>query len=242
VRTKTQIGSLALKQYDEYIIPFKNTNMASSQIVLFFSNHCQHSMTFLNELKRNNITITTVCVDNTPRHRIPGVVRSVPTLIVAGEEQPRVGEAAFQWLNQQAVSQNQHTPPNHPQHQQHGQGQPATTVASDTGPVAWQLEEMGNSFSDGYSFIESHTGSSIPKNFSFLEDTAAAAAAAATQSGNAVTTPHAPPAVQQREDDLTQRMESLQTRRDSDFQQTRLNSSGGDGNMRFDTLPTNSRS
>jgi len=210
--------------------------MASSQVVLFYSNHCQHSHSFLKELNQNNITITTVCVDTTSRQRIPDVVKSVPTLIVAGESEPRVGERAFQWLSQQSRNRNQHTPPNHPQYKQN----PNNQEQSADGPIAWQLEEMGSSFSDGYSFIDEHTSNSIPKNFQFLNEETNTSGQQQQQQqppppGNRsiAPNPHAPPVVQQRSDDLTDQMENLQQRRESDFSQH--NRMGG-GNMRFEDL------
>ena len=258
--------------------------MGDSQIVLFYSNHCEHSKNFVQQLNESNISINMVSVDNTPRHRIPAVVRSVPTLVVAGQPEPLVGDQVFAWLKaqqQRAASARQQ------QQKQQQQG------GAEDGPTAWQMEEMGGSFSDGYSFLESATGSSIPKSFAFLDDspqahqiTGGGGGAQQPQqpqfqqqpqqpqfqqqpqqpqqpqfqhgggggpgmvSGGAPAGYHGsgggggqpmfqdPPVVQQQrgQDELSQRMETLQQNRDSDIPR-----GNGNGHMRFEDLPVPSR-
>jgi hypothetical protein len=230
--------------------------MADSQVVLFYSNHCQHSNTFVSQLTESNININMVCVDSTPRHRIPAMVRSVPTLVIAGQPSPLVGDSAFEWLKgeqQRAASSRQ---AREQQQQQQQQQQTAGGASESEGPAAWQTEEMGGSFSDGYSFLDSHTAASIPKSFAFLDDAQpgsgqppgpGGSGGPGGVPGDAPTGAYgtgrsfqSPPAVQQRtQDELSQRMESLQQRRDNDI--PRGGGGGGGGHMRFEDLPVSSR-
>jgi hypothetical protein len=225
-----------------------------SQVVLFYSNHCQHSKTFLLQLQEANVDLNKVCVDSTPRDRIPSIVRSVPALIIAGHAEPVVGDQAFSWLKSQKQSA---------QPQRADGGQPGQQPPPD-GPAAWHMEEMGSSFSDQYSFLDSHTGSSIPKNFSFLDSDAAQGASQPAQGaprnggniygngggggpggipggapmGRVPPSFQSPPEMQQRaSDELAQRMETMQQHRDDDI--PRNNNPGGGG--RFEDLPMQSR-
>ena len=149
-----------------------------SSHILFYSNRCHHSQQFLQQLQQTGYAnaITQVCIDNTPKHRIPNNVTSVPTLIIAGNMTPIVGDQAFLWLQeqvrqeqarQQQQSQNYASMGNTTASQAGG----APGNAESAGPEAWHGAEMGgSSYSDAYSFLDADTssGSSIPKSFAFL--------------------------------------------------------------------------
>ena len=164
----------------------------SASILLFYSNRCPHSKQFLKECQAHHITsFHKICIDSTPRERIPAIVKSVPALVFAGSNQCLQSEQTFQWLNQQIQEQQQ-------KRQQQQQAQQAglagngvssgvSTGGGGTGePSAWQSTEMGASFSDTYSFLDNSftesgaglplkentggSGSTIPKNFAFLDD------------------------------------------------------------------------
>jgi hypothetical protein len=160
----------------------------SASILLFYSNKCQHCKQFLTELEQAGITSAhKVCIDSTPRERIPSVVTSVPALVFSGSSDSLQGERAFEWLKQQ-VHQRQQQAQRNQQSQLStgggggGGGGGSNGVPGD--PHAWQSTEMGSSFSDTYSFIDSSftetgvgqksagnnggSGSTIPKNFAFL--------------------------------------------------------------------------
>ena len=139
-----------------------------------------------------------ISIDTTPRERIPSTVKSVPTLILAGQMQPLVGDQAFGWLHsqkqQQQAQMQQRMQQMHQQQSSAQMGGPpsgsanggATGSATGSGsePSAWQCTEMGASFSDTYSFLDnSYTemgpgaqsasngnggGSTIPKNFAYI--------------------------------------------------------------------------
>lgn len=155
----------------------------SASILLFYSNRCPHSKQFLTECQTNNIqAFHKICIDNTPRERIPASVTSVPALVFAGTNQCLQSEQAFQWLKQQKHEQQQRRQ----QQQQAGlAGNGESTNARPGEPSAWQSTEMGASFSDTYSFLDNSytesgtgqplkentggSGSTIPKNFAFLD-------------------------------------------------------------------------
>lgn len=141
--------------------------------LLFYSNRCTHSRQFLQQLQTLPCasSVHQVCIDTTPRERIPSTVRSVPTLIVAGSLNPLVGDAAFQWLHTERQRAQQQQSQQQQQQQQAMGGGGGGSVAGGE-PSAWQSTEMGASFSDTYSFLDSG-GASIPKNFAFVEGGAA---------------------------------------------------------------------
>ena len=152
----------------------------SQSHVLFYSNRCQHSQQFVQQLKQAGMAdrVTQVCIDHTPRHRIPGTVKSVPTLVIAGSLTPLVGDQAFLWLQEEARQEQERRKQQAQQYASMGggtggQGQPGPGGGSG-GPEAWHGAEMGGgSYSDAYSFIGADTsaqgsGSSIPKSFAFL--------------------------------------------------------------------------
>lgn len=154
----------------------------STSTLLFYSNKCPHCKQFLQECQKSGVTsFHRVCIDNTPRERIPAIVSSVPALVFSGNNQCYQGEKAFQWLKQEIHTRQQNAQRNrqmnpHGASGQHGGGGE---------PLAWHSTEMGASFSDTYSFIDNSftetgvgqqppsnnggSGSTIPKNFAFLE-------------------------------------------------------------------------
>ena len=158
----------------------------STTILLFYSNKCPHSRQFLEKCEQYGIqSMHRICVDNTPRGRIPTVVKSVPALVFSGSNQSMQGDQAFQWLEQQIHQKQQKTQQR--QQSQLSQSNSTGTVGNaqiNGEPLAWQSTEMGSSFSDTYSFIDNSftetgqaptgdnggSGSTIPKNFSFLSE------------------------------------------------------------------------
>ena len=211
----------------------------SASILLFYSNRCPHSKQFLKECQTHHITsFHKICIDSTPRERIPAIVKSVPALVFAGSNQCLQSEQAFQWLKQQIHEQQQ----KRQQQQQAGQtGVAGNGVAQGGGgggtgePSAWQSTEMGASFSDTYSFLDNSftesgagmplkentggSGSTIPKNFAFLDD------GATFQSSNA----HNPTPSMSPEPNVPTNMRGLQSAQQP--QQSRNGAPSGFGTM-----------
>lgn len=154
----------------------------SASVLLFFSNKCPHCKQFLQECQQNGVSsFHKICIDTTPRERIPAVVSSVPALVFAGNNECLQGEKTFQWLKQEVHKKQQIAQRTRQMNQSSGN----VGVAGE--PLAWHSTEMGASFSDSYSFIDNSftesgqggqptsnnggSGSTIPKNFAFLQST-----------------------------------------------------------------------
>jgi hypothetical protein len=143
--------------------------------ICFYSNQCKVCKAFFSELAntpfKNDFNF--VCVDTTPRNRLPGYLKKVPTIVVQGEGEPLVGNEAINWLwikkmqdprmnNQQSVSQEQ---------SRGGAG--GQSESSDMGLGFWNPLEMGSS-GDSYSFLDQDTsvdgdgGYTMAQNFEFI--------------------------------------------------------------------------
>ena len=124
---------------------------------------------------------------------IPPYVNSVPTLIVQGEPSPIIGENVFKWIEKLKTK----------------------TQTSKEGPDPWHIQEMGQSYSDSYSFLEGDSSNStdaIPHHFSYVGSSQQINTPQEGGGGN--NTMSQPP--QQPLDELSQRMEMLQSQREQD--------------------------
>ena len=132
-----------------------------NSVLLFYSSHCNHCQQLLQNIKQSQIqdSLQQICIDKLPRHRIPANVKNVPTLVIAGEMHPLVGQNVFKWVQQKIVQKQK-------QNQSNSMSNNSSNAPS--GPSAWHVNEMGSSFSDSYSFINGDKDSSIPKNFEFI--------------------------------------------------------------------------
>jgi len=155
----------------------------SASILLFFSNKCPHCKQFIQECQQSGISsFHKICIDTTPRERIPAAVKSVPALVFAGSNDCLQGDRAFQWLKQEVHKKQQNAQRTQ---QMNLSASGNSGIAGE--PLAWHSTEMGASFSDSYSFIDNSftesgtgsqpatnnggSGSTIPKNFAFLQNT-----------------------------------------------------------------------
>jgi hypothetical protein len=125
--------------------------------VLFYSNNCDYCKEFLIRLSKLNVeifnTFLKICVDNNPN--LPPSINSVPTIIIPSHEYPLTGDSVFMWLD---GIDNQ--PVNHPEKQINNEKK-----ESDIAPYISQ--EMGNNFSDNFSFLDNNQ--SMSHNFTFLD-------------------------------------------------------------------------
>ena len=126
---------------------------------IYYSNKCQHSRELITLITKNNVKnlFEYRCVDTS--NNIPPTIRSVPTLFVQDNQNNKlmVGEEIFNYIN--TLTQNNQDNNN--------QNIDQSNVAEGD-PAAWHINEMGNSYSDMYSFIDDKS-SSIGHSFSFLE-------------------------------------------------------------------------
>lgn len=112
----------------------------------FFSTRCPHSKNFLEALSQTPFSreFKFICVDaqpGKPRPQLPDYVKSVPTLMIAGERDPREGgSAALNWLAEKRLMGGKTTPP--PQ-QPRGPPQPAPSAGPRPGSVAFPSRIAG---------------------------------------------------------------------------------------------------
>ena len=147
-----------------------------SKNTCFYSNRCKVCEVFITELSQTSYKneFQYVCVDpgqGGARPRLPGFLKKVPTLIVAGEDHPLVGNEAINWLWVKRMQDNK-------QETNDGASGAAASVNSggdDMGLTFWNPLEMGG-MSDSYSFIDQDTsvegngGMRIAQNFEFFGD------------------------------------------------------------------------
>jgi len=97
------VGNDQMSQMSQQPDMTSNATDKKEMGVLFYSNNCEHSKTFLVNLMKTKLNdyVKKVCVDGNTM-RLPSVVKSVPTLIARGINRPLVGEQVFAWLENEA--------------------------------------------------------------------------------------------------------------------------------------------
>ncbi len=125
-------------------------------------------MAFLEELARSPFVgeFRFVCVDANEmgvRPALPPAVRAVPTLMIAGEHEPRVDAAVMNWLSERRLRDRSGVATVGPAGARTGgggggrPGAPAAT-AVDAGPSAWGGSDMMMSGGDeGFAYINDNT-------------------------------------------------------------------------------------
>jgi hypothetical protein len=151
---------------------------------LYFSQRCRFCQAFLEELSTTPFVpmFQLICTDSSPsRPPLPPWLKSVPTLIVAGESEPRVGPGAVNnWLfeaklgasnpptaakSPQAALDERHAPLTPPVYSPDLAPRPTATARTNTattaakteavdGPLAYYGSEMAaGRWSDNFSFL-----------------------------------------------------------------------------------------
>ena len=142
--------------------------------ICFYSNRCKWSKAFIQELAPTpwKSEFRFICVDPSPqRDKLPDWLKTVPTLVISGEPEPRTGGDVMNWLYERKMKEA------------------ATTASKQTNsadgtpggePSGWNMfENTSFNRSFGYSFNTSDTstggdgGATIPGTFSFLNGGAA---------------------------------------------------------------------
>jgi hypothetical protein len=119
--------------------------MSDKKHICFYSNKCQWSKAFIQELAgtqyKNDFRF--VCVDPSPnRPKLPDWLKKVPTLVINGENEPRTDSEVFNWIAHQRISTRQ------------GQGQESMMYEPE-GFIANEMNVLGGS--DPYSFLDMDT-------------------------------------------------------------------------------------
>jgi hypothetical protein len=142
----------------------------SAQNVCYYSNKCQWSKAFITELSKTQWKneFRFICVDPSPaRASLPGWLKKVPTIVVAGEQEPRTDSDVMNWLYEKRMKEGQQN------------GAPtAQSGAGEPDPFS-MMEQM--SFTKGFSYsgIDADTssqgtgGMTMPGAFAFLNGGAA---------------------------------------------------------------------
>lgn len=135
-----------------------------SKPVLFYSKTDQRSINLWEQLSKNNIlnSFIKICVDN--NNKIPKMITTIPSIFIKSRGVVS-GAAIPMFLNSLRGEQSNNpsnengSPSNHPSFQKPAQSAPSDETLTDFNPV-----EMGDQWSDSYSFIKEK---SDPISFSF---------------------------------------------------------------------------
>ena len=135
--------------------------------ICFYSNKCQWSKAFITELARTpwKSQFRFVCVDpGSQRPQLPAWLKKVPTIVVAGESEPRTDSDVMNWLYEKRMKEGGSTQT----------GAPTAAVGAGE-PAAFSMME-NVSFAKGFSYsgVDTDTssqgagGTTMPGAFSFL--------------------------------------------------------------------------
>ena len=136
--------------------------MSQQRNICFYSNKCKWSKQFITELAQTpyKSTFRFICVDPSPqRTQLPGWLKKVPTLVVAGEEQPRTDNEVMNWLYEQRLKER-------------GPSSGGGGAQPESGPQFFNPLEMASG-ADSYSFLEQdgrvvEGGSMISQAYEFV--------------------------------------------------------------------------
>jgi hypothetical protein len=152
-------------------------NTGQPEHICFYSNKCNWSKAFLTELANTpwKQSFRFVCVDPSPnRAPLPSWLTKVPTLVIKGEQQPRVDGEVMNWLSEMKMKQ--------------GAGLGGPTAMNGDYEAFNMMEHQSFAKGFGYSGLDVDTstggngGASIPGAFAFLNG----AAATGDRSANAI--------------------------------------------------------
>ena len=143
--------------------------MSQPTNICFYSNKCQWSKAFITELAKTpwKGEFRFICVDPGPeRPQLPGWLKKVPTIVVAGESEPRTDSDVMNWLYEKRMKE--------PTTSQNGA---APSAPGSAEPAAFSMfENVSFAKGFGYSGLDVDTssqgsgGTSIPGAFSFLNE------------------------------------------------------------------------
>ena len=143
-----------------------------SQIhICFYSNRCEWSKAFIQEISRTNYhkEFRFICVDPAPnRPQLPSWLKQTPTLVISGEPEPRTDNEVMNWLYERKMKDGGGNTGNS------NGGAASSGAAVSAEPEPYLDMEMGGGFGDSYSFIGADTsaqgngGLSMKHNFTYL--------------------------------------------------------------------------
>jgi len=131
----------------------------SNKPILFYSHKCKHSIILWQKLKEMNIleNIEKINIHKPSNKKIPMCIKSVPTLII-NDRSPIEGDAIIFYFNTYSASQSTNVT-------LEKTIEPSKTISNSSNDIKSFLPgEMGNSWSDKYSYISN----SDPIHHSYL--------------------------------------------------------------------------
>jgi hypothetical protein len=143
-----------------------NRGSAAPIHICFYSNRCEWSKAFITEISQTpyHKEYKFICVDPSPnRPQLPAWLKSVPTLVISGEPEPRTNSEVMNWLYERKMKDGGGS--------QGGQG---GAPAGPVEPEPYLDSEMGGGFGDSYSFLGDDTsaqgngGMRMKHNFTYL--------------------------------------------------------------------------
>ena len=130
-----------------------NRGTAQPIHICFYSNRCEWSKAFIEEISKTNYhkEFRFICVDPGPnRPQLPSWLKSVPTLVIQGEPEPRTNSEVMNWLYERKMRDGGGT-------RSGGGGGQAGGQAGPVEPEPYLDSEMGGGFGDSYSFLGDDT-------------------------------------------------------------------------------------
>lgn len=134
--------------------------------ICFYSNRCEWSKAFVTEIAQlpYHKEFRFICVDPSPnRPQLPSWLKSVPTLVISGEPEPRTNSEVMNWLYERKMKDGGGK-----------QGEQGGAQSGPAEPEPYLDMEMGGGFGDSYSFISDDTsaegngGTRVAHNFTYL--------------------------------------------------------------------------
>jgi hypothetical protein len=139
--------------------------MSGGPHLCFYSTKCRYSQAFLEELSRTPYAkeFRFVCVDVGPsgtRPTLPPYVKAVPTLMIAGEVEPRTDSAVMNWLSERRLKERQSVAVSTPIGSVQRGGAPTAAAAAGPmdGPMAFDAFGMAGG-DEGFAFLTDDTSS-----------------------------------------------------------------------------------
>jgi hypothetical protein len=135
--------------------------------ICFYSNRCEWSKAFITEISQTTYhkEFKFICVDPSPnRPQLPSWLKSVPTLVISGEPEPRTNSEVMNWLYERRMKDGGGK----------SGGDNGGSAQGPSEPEPYLDSEMGGSFGDSYSFIGDDTsaqgngGTRVAHNFTYL--------------------------------------------------------------------------
>ena len=181
--------------------------------ICFYSNRCDWSKAFITELSQTSYKneFRFVCADPSPtRPALPSWLKKVPTLVIAGEPEPKTDGEVFNWLKERQMKEGG------------GRGNGGGAPGVPSGPLEPEpmISDAGSAFGDSYSFVGMDTsaqgdgGSSSIGNmygFSFLDGNTSVG----TKEGSSFQMNDANGKRSRKEEMLDKQMEAYMSQRDS---------------------------